>query len=540
MKMNLDAMQAEMRGRHIVASTTETSEPTLPEICSTSDPELPYSRDWETFLADQVPGARPDAVAYVLRHKPSCKGTKKYGDKRCECPKWGYVNRERNRFSLFTNHWEIAEARIAQYRDRRDVAAVREQQRAAEWDAIHSYKRMKIADGVPLLINAKLTGKVAMMDEAGKIRDIATSKIRTYINHLQNFLKTYNAAHPNAAPVEYFDQITTALLQDHWRPTWTATTINSKNNQRTYVISVFHYAMEQHWMPDTRKMGLQGGCQCIACKLHPVDGVALTQPKLPFDMPSKKHRHPEWQTRHILAACKKLNSESRPHCGTRLAALIQVGLWSGARIVDAVLMAKSAVDLETGMWSFQPLKTRNRTGKTVTTQLPPHVCQLLRDLPAADSHPAYFFWTGDSTPQNGPDPWHRDLAMLWPLVDEQAQVHRYLVTKGKTREQDVWAWGMQDPAKGNRWSKVSFHSFRNTFAVRCRISGAGMSFTRIAELLGDSEAIVIKHYAPYTQGVEDAVTKDLRSTWPEQSKHEEIALRKAAYVVSSGDRAASA
>jgi hypothetical protein len=514
--IDLAAEQAAMRARQIPAKTVQ---PIAVEDFSTeNEVAVACAHKWTEFLIKQTPGIRPEAKAIVLRHAKTCKHQD--GSEECECSKWMYVRGERERFPLFVRNWAAARERVKEYCDRRDVKMVRELQRAEEWDAEHSYQRMLLTDGIQLMIQAKLTAKDTTRNLG---RDVATSKIATISKHFFAFLDRYNRSRPSAEPIRYFDQITTGLLQDQWRPTWPARTFNTKFNYRTNVIHIFHYAMDQHWMPDTRKLGGDGKCQCVACRMLALTGKGDVQSKLPFNMPDKVHTSPEWQMRYILDACKKLKSDVRPHLGQRLAALIEVGSWGGARISDTSLMARSAVDLNTGSWTYQPLKTRNTSKKWVTTQLPPHVCQLLRELPAAaDSDPDYFFWTGKSLEQNAADPWHDDLSQLWALVDKRAGIRQHKNDKGQM------VWGIRDPKQGGRWSKVSFHSFRNTFAVRCRMSG--MSFARIGELIGDTEQTVKDHYAHYTEGVMNATTADLRQTWPTR-QHEELVLRESASSV---------
>src|ERR1019366_4598099 len=104
--------------------------------------------------------------------------------------------------------------------------------------------------------------------------------------------------------------------------------------------------------------------------------------------------------------------------------------YSGARISDTALMARTAID-ENGFWRYQALKNKN----WCEVQLPPHVVELLRTLPSApDSNPHYYFWSGDSRKQNAADPWQRDLASLWPLVEaKRAQFHRFKDADGIER-----------------------------------------------------------------------------------------------------------
>jgi hypothetical protein len=188
-----------------------------------------------------------------------------------------------------------------------------------------------------------------------------------------------------------------------------------------------------------------------------VIGKADVQPKLPFNRNPRKHGGDiEWQFREILdAALLRFTAPDRPNQGRRLATFLQVMRYSGARISDTALMARTAID-ENGFWRYQAVKNR----KWCEVQLPPHVIELLGALPpAADSHPDYFFWSGNSERKNASDPWQRDLADLWPSVDaHRAQFHRF-------KDHDaVERLGIRDDITGNI-VKLGSHLLRNTLIL---------------------------------------------------------------------------
>ncbi len=112
-------------------------------------------------------------------------------------------------------------------------------------------------------------------------------------------------------------------------------------------------------MIDGRKKGMNNQCECIACRMPRVQGKADVQPKLPFNrLPRKHDGDREWQFRLILdAALNKFISMGRPQQGRRLATFLQVMRYSGARISDTALMARTAID-ENGYWRYQALKNK--------------------------------------------------------------------------------------------------------------------------------------------------------------------------------------
>jgi|SRR5579871_3000064 len=134
---------------------------------------------------------------------------------------------------------------------------------------------------------------------------------------------------------------------------------------------------------------------------------------------------------------------------------------------------------------------------------------------AADSQPDYFFWSGKSEKKNAADPWQRDLATLWPLVDtKRAQFHRFKDGEGIVR------LSIRDDITGNL-VKLGSHLFRNTFTVARRVYSL-MGWDRIAQLIGDDQRTVEVHYGPYTEDVKESIAADLRQSFPSVNPEHEI------------------
>lgn len=486
---SLSLRQAQMRIRQAEASLETEIKPVTP--VGASNPSRP---SWLSADVALPRGPRPDVKVVVVRHsrgKKKCLFQRKENDKRCRCARYVYVAKERLRVPLGTGDHALAAQRAEEYADLRDITRVRQLQRDQEWDAVHSFQRVEVADGFDRFISAKQTAKDSDRNES----DDVLSKYRTMKKQFLAFLANYNGMVPEVDRVYSFDQITHELLQDHWRPTWTARSYWSKVKYRDNVISLFHYAQSNRWMIDARKKGMNNQCECIACRMPRVQGKADVQPKLPFNRLPRKHGGDrEWQFREILdAALNRFATPERPAQGRRLATFLHVMRYSGARISDVALMARTAID-ENGYWRYKALKNK----RWCEVQLPPHVIDLLRVLPAApDSHPDYFFWSGDSERQNAADPWQRDMALLWPLVDaRRAEFHQFKDADGIER------LGIRDDITGNM-VKLGSHLFRNTFTVACRVYSR-MGWDRIAQLIGDDQRTVEQHYGPYTEDVKES------------------------------------
>ena len=516
-------LQAESRARH--------GEPTpLPEFPTTDqEPQREDvdhdTRKWTAFLAQQKRGKRPEVNPIVLRHKKTCKAHKGQNPK-CECPKWAQPKNGggNSRFSLYCSAWKMANERVEQYCDARDERKARSIERDQEWDAEHHYQRKPLDAGFAEYLKFITSGKRPRGENESP--DPSIKKIESMRDDFFEFLRNYNSTRKGEDVICYFHQIDFNLLQNEWRPTWTDQGIieaSTINNYIGRICRVLHFAQQEHWMMDTRKMitGSKGRaiCECIGHKL-PVREDIVHNIKMPFnDLPEEHGGNAEWQMKFLYAACPLLNNKYRPHAGVRLENFIRVMRYSGARIIDVANMAVRALDAK-GIWTFQPIKTKyTKRAPWVSIQLPPDVVRPLREMPRF--LPDYFFLQKIKgkfpTEQNAPDPWHEDIAALWPLVDKRAGLEPFSDSKGNH-------WGIMD-AFANKRIAVSSHSLRNTFAVCSYL--AGMTWARIAECMGDTEAIVKRHYNRYTRGKINAVAADVQATWTEEQRQEQRLLEAA-------------
>jgi integrase/recombinase XerC len=152
---------------------------------------------------------------------------------------------------------------------------------------------------------------------------------------------------------------------------------------------------------------------------------------------------------------KKILEEARK-VGPEVYTFILVLRFSGLRISDVAMLNVAALQGE-----HLVLRTA-KTGADVKVLLPKIVAGALRKIKRR--HPDYFFWNGTSKLQSVTDYWRS--RQIKPIF------------------------------KAAKLSSAHPHQFRHTFAVE--LLKQGTSTTHVADLLGNSEKIVKKHYSAWT------------------------------------------
>jgi hypothetical protein len=500
-------------------------------------PEKPVSSSeegiakWTKFLAAQVPGIRPEAYPIVYRHR-NCTHTRRFRDPDCLCPKYVYVKGERGRHPLYCTTWKLANDRVDDYCDARDVKQQDHLQLLKRLREQYGFVPMKIGDGFQAIIDSEKVARNA--DD----QDPSIKPLRAMKRQFEEFLAIYNAKHKTS--IETFDQITHELLERHWRPAWKVKAFNSQDQFLERLKMVMHEAQRLRWMPDERKQG-KHGCECLVCKMADVQGAADVEPRTPFNQRMAEHgNNPDWQFSIIVRSCLDCfpSTKNRPFQARRLATFLQVGYCTGARISDVTNMQRKAVNLDTGWWTFVPKKTRKTTKKprTVNIKLPSWLCDLLRKLPpASNSHPDYYFRPYHCKASGTTAGWHADLRTLWPLVDASAELRPLCGEDGKpmTDAEGNVCMGIQAP-KTNTLVSLGFHLLRHTFVNRCRLGLAGsqrMEWAAIGELIGDDPETVRKEYGEMTKDVEESIAASLGKILPQTSPEDPLVVPSGAFFV---------
>jgi site-specific recombinase XerD len=171
----------------------------------------------------------------------------------------------------------------------------------------------------------------------------------------------------------------------------------------------------------------------------------------------------EQEITKLLQACEDFRGD-----GTRLRAMILLLRYSGLRIADAVSLTRDR--LKNGKLFLYTSKT----GTPVWCPLPPDALATLEALPGEK----YFFWSGNGHLKSALEDWRRSLVSLAALSDV---------------------------------NDVHFHRFRHTFSVALLTKGVPVE--TVAILLGNTPAIVVKHYAAFVQARQKALEAAVREAW---------------------------
>lgn len=152
----------------------------------------------------------------------------------------------------------------------------------------------------------------------------------------------------------------------------------------------------------------------------------------------------------------------------RLRAFVAVLRWTGLRIRDVVQLRRSQVD-----GKFITLRT-HKNQKPVKLLMHSEVKEALE---SNANFGDYFFWSGAGNPKSCVGDWQRSLRRLSVVAGVHIHAHRW----------------------------------RHTFATD--LLSKGVPVSEVAAILGNSPAIVEKHYMQWIQGRQDAIDVAIKKTW---------------------------
>jgi site-specific recombinase XerD len=165
----------------------------------------------------------------------------------------------------------------------------------------------------------------------------------------------------------------------------------------------------------------------------------------------------------LLNACGQFRGEPN-----RLRAMILLLRNTGLRIADAVSLKRERIK------NGQLFLYTSKTGTPVWCPVPADVVAALQVLPGDK----YFFWSGNGTLKSAIESWRLRLQSLSDLA------------------------GVPD---------AHFHRFRHAFSVS--LLQRGVPVETVALVLGNTPAIVSRHYSAFVESRQRALEESIRSTW---------------------------
>ena len=188
--------------------------------------------------------------------------------------------------------------------------------------------------------------------------------------------------------------------------------------------------------------------------------------------PEKTPYTPHEMTR-ILAACAAFGVSGYER--QRARAMVLLLRSTGLRISDATLFSEDRV--QNGQIWLRTLKT----GEAVFLPMPPQLQKELDALPAprkADAHSRYYFWNGIGSQKSAIESMERTLTTVFKEA------------------------GLQGAHP---------HKFRHTLATD--LLGRGYNTQEVANVLGISEAVVIKHYARWSRARQERINQAMHEVY---------------------------
>jgi integrase len=423
------------------------------------------------------------ALKLYRRHRKECEGGHsedaksgefeegRRGWKRCACliHASGTLRGEFNRKQTGKSDWEEAKA----------VAAVWE---TTSWEGkIPQRPAPPPKPETPPPVKTTVENAVsAFLAEKEEVSSPDTVRQNTY---LLNKLKTYSAS-IGYASVEQWTPIDVRAFRTSW-----GVAANTASKNMTIVKSFFEFCADNEWVkrsPAEKVKALKNKATENAKERIPFSDEEL---KRMFETCESQYgkRPIRWsrQTHHHQAQSQMANYKYK-WTGQDLADFVSVSLYTGLRISDVCTFHVDRL-LASGECHIRTTKT----GRKVYTWIP----QWLQDRmhSRAEVHGPFIFGAHKTTNMNTiTDIWRRKLNRLWDLC-------------------------------GPWTERPTPHRFRHTFA-RILLQKPGVTVRDVAELLGDTEEMVRKHYAAWMPERQERLTKVLKDAFDDKPKPKLIAI----------------
>jgi integrase/recombinase XerD len=407
-------------------------------------------------------GRSPQAMTYE-----SDEGRRSW--KKCSCPIYasGTLAGKFKRKNTERDNWGDAKAMAAQF------------DAAGNWDGkLNAPPPEPIATSVTARMTIERAVSV-FLSEHGEM--LAPNTLRKY-----RFILGKLKSHSEAKGYVLIEQWTPMDVRE-FRAEWQVSAFTASKNM-TVVKSFFEFALVNEWInrnPSRLVKNLRGQAQASE--------------RIPFSDDELKRMFQACETQygkkpirwsrdvHHHAALGETANYKYKWTGQDLADFISVSVYTGLRISDVCTFQTDRL-LENGECHIRTTKT----GRKVYTWIP----QWLQDRIRARSMERGSAIFGEHATKDinvVTDVWRRKLKRLWALCGP--------------------------------WPETPTpHRFRHTFA-RILLQRANVSVRDVAELLGDTEEIVRKHYASWVPERQARLTKILQDAFEDKPKPNVVAIR---------------
>jgi integrase len=382
-----------------------------------------------------------------------------------------------------TREWEDAE-RIAQtYRDRHDPDKARAAKAEAELKAFHAAKEAQIATiekaVAKFLVFKKNNPSRRSTRRSGPTADKTMEAYYILLGEVELTLAIKREGHlfrwlNKQSPRPRLISELTKDAMDDFRASWNFPSDLTSANSFTRLKTFFAYCKDMQWIDSNPLEGrtrpsVQDGSRTAAFTDDQYRAIVKTIANRATEIENAKL--PE------LEAQKKLADNAR------LLALIELGRWGGMALEDAVEFKMDTLNGDALVYR------RVKSGKPAKPVLPPQVADRIRAVVPINGDPNQPFRDIKVKIASDKGFWSRESKELFAEAG---------INKVKT---DI---RMRDP---------HFHMLRDTFAVgqlEQNIRTGKPSLKSIADAMGDSVPVMLKHYAPIIDKLEKAHEEEQR------------------------------
>jgi integrase/recombinase XerD len=314
-------------------------------------------------------------VTVYTRHSAQCPKKNDQYSKRCNCPKWLYINNngKRSQRSAKTRAWDRAE----------------ETRRAVERDFEDAEQRKRAGAEPNKELATSLGDAVSRFLSAKKQENLSPSTVAKLTTIFAKQLLSWATEHN----IKTLERIGGEELEA-FRATWKDAPLARKKKQER-VIGFFYYCLRMGWIKSNPAILL--------------GRVKVTEK--PTDYFPKDEFNKIVDATYVYNP-RAWNSEPRNQAA-RVRTLVWLMRWSGLAISDAVGLERSRLNEHDELHLY-----RAKTGQPVYVPLPHDVADALRNIPPGPKpNPRYFFWTGNGLLKSAVSDWQRSLRRVFKLAN---------------------------------------------------------------------------------------------------------------------------